>query len=103
MMICSVCNKNIATIIVARKDENGNMKNEGICLECAQKMGLPMVDNLMQQMGMTPEDMENMDEQMKAMFENADMEEVNEQMKDMFENMDMNEVNENMKIKIFSY
>lgn len=97
MMICSVCNKNIATIIVARKDENGNMKNEGICLECAQKMGLPMVDNLMQQMGMSPEDMENMNEQMKTMLENADMEELNEQMKDMFENMDMNEVNEHMK------
>lgn len=76
MKLCSVCNKNVATIFTT-KIENGKSDIIGLCMECARKMGLPVVDQLMQQAGVTPEDFENLTEQMSGMFQNMDMEDIN--------------------------
>lgn len=73
MKLCSVCNKNVATIFTT-KIENGKPQIMGLCIECARKMGLPVVDQLMQQAGITPEDFENLTEQMNSMFENENPE-----------------------------
>jgi protein-arginine kinase activator protein McsA len=64
--LCSVCKKNIATIYTA-KVENGKTEMVGLCIECARKMGIPVVDQLMQQAGITPEEIENLSEQMGNM------------------------------------
>ena len=50
MKICSVCKKNIA-IIFTSKIENGKSELKGLCMECAKNMGVPVVDQLMQQTG----------------------------------------------------
>ncbi|WZL72956.1 ATP-dependent Clp protease ATP-binding subunit [Clostridiaceae bacterium 35-E11] len=72
MKLCSVCKKNIA-IVFTSKMENGKSEIEGLCVECAKKMGIPVIDQIMQQTGMTSEDVENLTEQMNHMFQEMDM------------------------------
>lgn len=76
MKLCSICNKNVATIYTA-KIENGKSEMTGICIECARKMGLPVVDQLMQQAGITPDDFENLTEQMNSMFQDMNTDDSN--------------------------
>ncbi|RKD22184.1 ATPase family associated with various cellular activities (AAA) [Caminicella sporogenes DSM 14501] len=71
MKKCSICNKNLAVIYTTRI-ENGKPEIKGLCIECARKMGIPVIDQLMQQVGMTKEDIENLTEQMNEMFEDMD-------------------------------
>lgn len=78
MKLCSVCKKNIA-IVFTSKMENGKSQIEGLCVECAKKMGIPVIDQIMQQTGMTSEDVENLTEQMNHMFQEMDMEEMDDQ------------------------
>ncbi|RKD29518.1 ATP-dependent Clp protease ATP-binding subunit [Thermohalobacter berrensis] len=75
MKKCSVCKKNVA-VVFTTKVENGEPKVKGLCIECAKKMGLPVMDQIMQQIGMTPEEVENLTEQMNNMFEDVDMEDM---------------------------
>lgn len=75
MKLCSICNKNIATIFTA-KTTNGKTETVGVCLPCAKKMGLPVIDQLMAQTGMTPEEVENLSEQMNEMLKEVNMEEL---------------------------
>lgn len=77
MKLCSVCNKNIATVFTARV-ENGKSEMIGLCIECAQKMGLPVMDLLTQQAGMTPEDIESLTGQMNSMLQDMDIDELND-------------------------
>jgi ATP-dependent Clp protease ATP-binding subunit ClpA len=74
MKMCSICNKNIATIFTA-KVINGKSEMVGICIKCAQKMGIPVIDQLMQQAGITPEELENLNEQMTSMLQENEGEE----------------------------
>lgn len=85
MKKCSICKKNIAVAFIS-KMESGKPKMEGICVECAKKMGLPIVDQLMEQTGMSPEEVENLTDQMNTMFENGDMDDIdeNEALMDLF-------------------
>lgn len=75
MKLCSVCNKNIATIFTA-KIENGKSQMIGLCIECAKKMGLPVLDLLSQQAGMTPEDIDNLSEQMNSMLQDVNVDDM---------------------------
>ena len=69
-IMCSVCKKNVAVVFVT-KLENGKQVQEGLCLSCAKNRGIAPVDNLIKQMGMTDEDIENLNEEMAAVFENG--------------------------------
>lgn len=84
MQKCSICNKNIATIYTA-KVENGKSEMVGICLECAKKMGLPVIDQLMKQTGMSEEEVEALSEQMNSMLEDMELDELGD--KNMFMSM----------------
>lgn len=77
MKMCSICNKNIATIFTA-KIINGKSEMVGICIQCAQKMGMPVIDQLMQQAGITPEELENLNEQMSSILQENDGEEMDD-------------------------
>lgn len=76
MQMCSICKKNVATIYTA-KVENGKTEMVGLCLECARKLGIPVVDQLMHQAGITPEALENITEQMNNMLQDVDEDELN--------------------------
>ena len=56
--LCSRCHKNMAVIFVT-KIENGESHNEGLCLKCAKEMGLKPVEDMMQKMGISDEDLPN--------------------------------------------
>ncbi|MBI6872577.1 ATP-dependent Clp protease ATP-binding subunit [Clostridium aciditolerans] len=75
MQMCSICNKNIATIYTA-KMENGKSEMIGVCLECAKKMGIPIVDQLMKQSGISKDDIENLSEQMNSMLQDINIEDM---------------------------
>ncbi|KPU43797.1 ATP-dependent Clp protease ATP-binding subunit ClpC [Oxobacter pfennigii] len=76
MKLCSICNKNVATIYTA-KIENGKSEMVGICMECAKKMGLPVINQLMQQAGISPDEFQNLTEQMNTMFQDMGTEDTN--------------------------
>ena len=61
--LCSKCKKNLAVIFIT-KIENGNTIHEGYCLKCARELGLKPVDDMMQRMGITDDDLENLSGEM---------------------------------------
>ena len=72
--LCSRCKKNIATVFITRM-EGDKTVNEGLCLKCAKNLGLPQVNDMMQRMGITDDDLDNLNnEMMQAMdsIENAE-------------------------------
>ena len=48
------------------------MVNEGLCLQCAAKLGLPQVEDMMKRMGITPEDLESLSTEMMQAFGGAE-------------------------------
>jgi ATP-dependent Clp protease ATP-binding subunit ClpA len=56
--------------------ENGKSEMKGICIECAKKMGLPIIDQLMEQTGMTEEEMNAFSQQMNDAFEEISLEDM---------------------------
>lgn len=67
-MLCSRCKKRMAVLYIS-KMEGDKATNEGLCLKCAKELGIPQVDSMMEQMGITAEDLENMEDQMMGMFD----------------------------------
>ena len=61
--LCSRCKKNLAVIFIAKID-NGKTVNEGLCLKCARELGIKPVDDLMQRMGLTDDDLESLSGEM---------------------------------------
>ena len=61
--LCSRCHKNVAVIFI-QKLENGVSKTEGLCLKCAKEMGIKPLDDMMQKMGITDEDLETLSNEM---------------------------------------
>ena len=66
--LCSKCKKNVAVVFISRMNEKNEMVNEGLCLQCAAKLGLPQVEDMMKRMGITPEDLENINSEMMQAF-----------------------------------
>ena len=64
-MICSRCKKRMAVLFIS-KMEGDKTVNEGLCLKCAKELGIPQVNSLMEQMGISDEDIDQMDEQLAA-------------------------------------
>ena len=62
-MICSKCKKRPAVLFVQRM-ENGKAVNEGLCWVCAKEAGLPQISQIMNQMGISEEEMEAMSQQL---------------------------------------
>lgn len=77
MKLCSVCNKNIATIYTA-KMENGKSEMVGLCIPCAKKMGYPIIDQLIKQTGISEDEVQNITEQMNNMLQDMNLEDLGE-------------------------
>ena len=76
LKLCSRCKKRVAVIYMQRI-ENGNTLNEGLCLKCAREMGLKPVDDILERMGITPEEFDAMSDEISGLVptEGADGEE----------------------------
>ncbi|MBQ2896864.1 MAG: ATP-dependent Clp protease ATP-binding subunit [Clostridia bacterium] len=75
MMLCTRCKKNRAVVFV-KKLENGKQYDEGYCLSCAKELGIAPIDDMMQKMGLSAENMEDIEGQiadMMDMFESGDL------------------------------
>ena len=62
-MLCSICKKNVAVIFMT-KMEMDKTTNQGFCLKCAKEMGLKPVDDIMKRMGISEDDLENLNAEM---------------------------------------
>ena len=67
-MVCVRCKKRPAIIFVQRM-ENGQMKQEGYCLHCARELHIKPVEDMMKQLGMSDQDMDNMEDRMDNLME----------------------------------
>ena len=68
-MLCCKCNKNLAVVYVTRVDPDGTTKNEGYCRTCAQDLNLGPVNDIMKNMGINPEEMDDINREMAAMMD----------------------------------
>ena len=66
LKLCSRCKKRVAVIYMQRID-NGNTVNEGLCLKCAREMGLKPVDDILERMGITPEEFDAMSDEISGL------------------------------------
>ena len=66
-MLCSRCKKNPAVVFV-QKMENNKPVQEGLCLKCALELNIPPVRQMMDQMGLTEQDIDDAMEQMNEMM-----------------------------------
>ncbi len=98
MKLCCICNKNVA-VVFATKFENGKSTMKGICIPCAKKMGLPVVKQIMEQTGMTEEEIDNLIEGMDAGMGDGEELNINSQesyksLLDLFKGVSINKIKE---------
>ena len=67
-MICSRCGKRPAVVFVSTNKSDEQPK--GYCLMCAKELGIKPVDDILKKMGITPDDLESVQEQMDSIMEN---------------------------------
>ncbi len=70
-MMCSHCKENYAVVFIT-KIINGTQTQEGLCLSCAKKMGIQPINHLIEQTGMSDEEIESLNKQVGHFFENMD-------------------------------
>ena len=67
-MICSKCGKRPAVVFVSVNKDDPSPK--GYCLTCAKELGIKPVEDLINKMGLSEEDLEAMEDQMNSLMEN---------------------------------
>lgn len=87
-MLCSNCKKNTAVVFINKKNNEGKQELDGLCYECAKKMGINPFDTLMKQANLSEKDLNYMTNQFEEMF------------KDMTANMNLAEINPDTLSKI---
>ena len=93
-MICSRCQKRPAVVFVS--SNKNDQQPRGYCLLCAQELGIKPVEDIIKKMGISPDDLEAVQEQMDSIMENmGDMGDMNEIAQNMAQSMGLqNENNE---------
>lgn len=69
--LCTRCKKNLAVVFVTRL-ENGEARNEGLCLKCARSLGIKPVDDMIKKMGFSEDDLEAISNEMMSAFGGAE-------------------------------
>lgn len=78
-LLCSRCKKRMAAVFI-NKIEDGKTVSEGLCLKCAKEMNIPGFDDILKNVGISPEELDGFMEQMdEIMPEDLDMNELFEQ------------------------
>ena len=71
MIMCARCHKRMAVVFIT-KLENGEKKNEGVCISCAKELGLPldnMLGDMMNKLGISSDELSSMEDEMTKMME----------------------------------
>ncbi len=69
--LCSKCKKNVAVIFVT-KIENEKTISEGLCLRCAKDMRLKPVEDMINRMGLSEDELECLSNEMLDAFQNVE-------------------------------
>ena len=70
-MICSKCKKRPAVIFVSRVDGDKTTQ-EGFCIKCASELNIGPIKQMMQNMGITEDDLDAVSEQFSDLMDNMD-------------------------------
>ncbi len=65
--MCVKCKKNMAVVFMTRM-ENGVTMNEGYCLKCARSLGVPQIDDIVKQMGISEDELDAISNEMSSVF-----------------------------------
>ena len=65
--LCSRCKKNVAVIFIT-KIENGESKNEGLCLKCARELHIKPIDDMIGKMGLSDDDLDALTHDMSSLM-----------------------------------
>ncbi len=65
--ICGKCKKNVAVIFIT-KVENGKSTNEGLCLKCAKELGIKQVDEIVERMGLSEDELDGLNSEMMSLM-----------------------------------
>lgn len=68
-MLCSRCKKNAAIVFVSSNKDDAN--TQGFCISCAKQIGMKPLQNIMDSIGISEEELNGLQEQFSDMF-NAD-------------------------------
>ena len=67
MEMCARCKKKPAMVYIM-KIENGEQKQEGLCLACAKELGIKPVNDIMTKMGISEDELDEMEKMMAEVF-----------------------------------
>lgn len=81
MMMCSICKENIAVVFIT-KITDGKQTQEGLCISCARKQGIQPINQIIEQTGISDEEMEDLSKQMGNLFEDVDINSLNNTVSD---------------------
>ncbi|MBR3690132.1 MAG: ATP-dependent Clp protease ATP-binding subunit [Eggerthellaceae bacterium] len=65
--VCSRCGKNVAVLFIT-KIENGETKNEGLCLKCARELHIKPVDDVIARLGLSEDDLDSLTHDMSSLM-----------------------------------
>ena len=68
MILCSRCKKRPAVVFITSMQE-GQKKNDGLCMVCAKQLNIPQISDYMKQMGITDEELEQISDQMMDLMD----------------------------------
>lgn len=71
MMTCTLCKINTAVVFIT-KITDGKQTSEGLCLPCARKQGIQPINQLLEQTGVTDEELDNLNNQMSSFMDGMD-------------------------------
>lgn len=72
-MLCSRCKKRVAVVFVSKMEDN-KPQNVGYCIKCARELGIAPVDKLMNDMGISEDMLEEMENQFSDIVDSDEFE-----------------------------
>ena len=61
----------MAVVFITRMDGDNKPVNEGICIKCARELGIKPVNDIIEKMGLSENDIDNMEDEMEALIESS--------------------------------
>ncbi len=55
---CAICHKRIAVVFMTKMEPDGSSSTQGICLKCAKDLGLKPVDDIIKNLGISPDEID---------------------------------------------
>ncbi|MCR5652423.1 MAG: ATP-dependent Clp protease ATP-binding subunit [Ruminococcus sp.] len=89
-MLCSKCGKRPAVVFVSSNNPSSDAPTTGYCLTCAKELGIKPVEDLINKMGLSDEDLETVQDQMNSLLNEDGM-------KNLMENMNVENLAEQME------